>query len=150
MEKILIMDDCDNFRALVGDVLVEAGYEVLEAADGNEGLQLYHRNPVSIVIIDMLMPIKDGLETIMELRKESSPVNIIAVSGGGRIPPADYLNMARAAGVGYTFAKPIDLNILLSTIRQILDNKEEYANIQDRMEERVGQSPTLQNLTQVR
>jgi DNA-binding response OmpR family regulator len=131
MEKILIMDDCGEFRALVRETLVEAGYEVLEAADGNEGLQLYHRNPVSIVIIDMLMPKKDGIETIMELRKESSPVKIIAVSGGGRIPPADYLKMARVARADYIFTKPIDLNILLSTIRQILDNKEEYANIQN-------------------
>ena len=126
MEKILIMDDCGEFRALVRETLVEAGYEVLEAADGNEGLQLYHRNPVSIVIIDMLMPIKDGIETIMELRKESSPVKIIAVSGGGRIPPADYLNMARVSRADYTFAKPIDLNILLSTIRQILDNEHKH------------------------
>ncbi|MCK4627394.1 MAG: response regulator [Sedimentisphaerales bacterium] len=128
MEKILIMDDCDNFRALVGDVLVEAGYEVLEAADGNEGLQLYHRNPVSIVIIDMLMPIKDGLETIMELRKLPSRAKIIAVSGGGRIPPTEYLDMARISGVDYTFTKPIDPNVLLSTIRQILDNEKEHAS----------------------
>ena len=123
MEKILIMDDCGDFRALLRETLVEAGYEVLEAADGNEGLQLYHRNPVSIVIIDMLMPIKDGIETIMELRKESFPVKIIAVSGGGHIPPADYLNMARVSGIDYTFTKPIDPNSLLSTIRQILDKE---------------------------
>ncbi len=126
MEKILIMDDCGDFRALLRDILVEAGYEVLEAADGNEGLQLYHRNPVSIVIIDMLMPEKDGIETIMELRKTSSHAKIIAISGGGHIPPTDYLDMARVAGVDYTFTKPIDLNILLSTIRQILDNEHKH------------------------
>jgi CheY-like chemotaxis protein len=123
MEKILIMDDCGDFRALLRETLVKAGYEVLEAADGNEGLQLYRRNPISVVIIDMLMPIKDGIETIMELRKESFPVKIIAVSGGGRVPPDDYLNMARVSGVDYTFTKPIDPNSLLSTIRQILDKE---------------------------
>lgn len=123
MEKILIMDDCGDFRSLVRDILIEDGYEVLEAADGNEGLQLYHRNPVSIVIIDMLMPKKDGLETIMELRKLPSRAKIIAVSGGGRIPPTEYLDMASTSGIDYTFTKPIDPNALLSTIRQILDKE---------------------------
>jgi len=117
------MDDCGDFRSLVRDILIEDGYEVLEAADGNEGLQLYHRNPVSIVIIDMLMPKKDGLETIMELRKLPSRAKIIAVSGGGRIPPTEYLDMASTSGIDYTFTKPIDPNALLSTIRQILDKE---------------------------
>lgn len=128
MEKILIMDDCGDFRAFIRDVLVEAGYEVLEAADGNEGLQLYRRNPVSVVIIDMLMPVKDGIETIMELRKTSSPVKIIAVSGGGRVPSNDYLSMARTAGADYTFTKPIDPDSILSIIRQILNNEKVHAN----------------------
>ena len=128
MEKILIMDDCGDFRALIRDILVEAGYEVLEAADGNEGLQLYLRNPVSVVIIDMLMPNKDGIETIMELRKASSPTKIIAVSGGGRVPSDDYLSMARTAGADYTIIKPIDPDSLLSTISQILNNEKAHAN----------------------
>jgi len=120
MARILVMDDDPQIRDLLKQLLERAGYEVGVAPDGNAGLKLHRANPADLVITDIVMPEKEGLETIMEFRRSFPAVQIIAISGGGRIGPREYLNTARAMGAQKTFQKPVDLQELLAAVREAL------------------------------
>ncbi len=100
------MDDDVEFRQMLRKMLERAGYEVTEAADGKEGMKLFHKAPMDLVITDMLMPEQDGVETVIELRREFADVKIIAISGGGQIDSKEYLRMAERLGATHTFSKP--------------------------------------------
>jgi len=97
----------------------ERSYEVFTGINGIEGIALYKQNNPDLIIVDIIMPDKEGLETIRELRKLNSDVNIIAISGCGSTDPEVYLNMAKKIGVQYTFSKPIDIDLLLTTVDEI-------------------------------
>ena len=116
MPLILIIDDEASIRNLLTKILNRAGYETICAADGKEGLKLQNQTPADLVITDLIMPEKDGIETIMELRKDFPDVKIIAMSGGGRIEPKTYLNIAKNLGATRSFKKPFDQKELLATI----------------------------------
>ena len=118
MTSILIIDDDDLVREMLCFILKEAGYEVLEASDGEKGLNIYREKPTDIIIIDLIMPGKEGIETIMELQRDFSGVKIIAISGGGRLDSETYLNMAKKFGV-QTLSKPIDRNELFEVVRKL-------------------------------
>jgi len=105
---------------MLKEALTRAGYEVTEALDGKEGISLYLKEPIDLVITDIVMPNKEGIETIIELRQSFPEVKIIAMSGGGRIIPEDYLYMAKGLGAKRTFAKPFDLEKLLESIHELL------------------------------
>ena len=120
MSVILIIDDEAEFREMLRQMLERAGYEVVEAADGNEGLRLVKEQQVDLVIADIIMPEKEGLETIMELQRDFPDMKIIAISGGGRSTPETYLQPARLIGAHYTFAKPIDQEEILGAVKQLL------------------------------
>ena len=83
MARILVIDDDDRIRGMVLEMLSESGHEVGEASNGQEGLDQFRQTPTDLVITDILMPEKDGLEIIQILKKENPEVKIIAVSGGG-------------------------------------------------------------------
>jgi CheY-like chemotaxis protein len=106
MVRILIIDDDADFRALLRRVLVRAGYEVVEARDGREGMQCYRTAPTDIVLTDILMPEQEGLETIRALRQEFPAAKIIAFSGGGRLGGLDVLGIAKQFGAFHTLTKP--------------------------------------------
>ena len=116
MARILAIDDEANIRDLLSIVLSEAGHEVVTACDGQDGLRRAAVQPFDLVITDIVMPEKEGIETIQELRQKSAGVKIIAISGGGRISPEEYLDWARRFGVHCTFTKPIDRDDLLRTV----------------------------------
>jgi len=97
------------------------GYDVTEASGGEEGIEMFHKNPADLIITDIIMPDKEGIETIMELKKDFPGVRIIAISGGGRIGAEYYLDMAEQLGAVRTFAKPVDLKELLEAVREILN-----------------------------
>jgi len=80
---ILVIEDDVQVRALLKKLLESEGYTVLEAENGNIGIRLYHENSVDVVITDLIMPEKEGIETIRELRKIAPQIKIIAISGGG-------------------------------------------------------------------
>lgn len=122
MARILIIEDDDHARAALRRTLERAGYTVLEAANGREGLQRYRLEPAEIVITDILMPEQDGLETIMALRKESPEVKIIAISGGGETGRMDFLHVAEHLGSQYTFRKPFDIQELIAAVRALLQD----------------------------
>jgi CheY-like chemotaxis protein len=121
MVHILLIDDDDQFRTMLRQLMERNGYEVTEASGGKEGIRLYRENPKDLVITDLIMPGKDGIETIRELKKEFPDVKVIAVSGGGRLGPQDYLHLAKMLGARRTLTKPINLTELLNAIEEILE-----------------------------
>ena len=116
MPRILVVDDEEQVRRVLRLVLERAGYEVDTAADGNEAVAIFDPPRHDVVITDIVMPEKEGIETIQELRQKSAGVRIIAISGGGRISPEEYLDWAKRFGVHCTFTKPINRDELLDTL----------------------------------
>ena len=97
------------------------GYEVQEASDGKEGLRLYRENPTDLIILDIFMPEKEGLEVIMELKREFPEVRIIAMSGGGtKVSGHNYLQIAEKLGALQTFHKPFRVMEMIAAVREIL------------------------------
>jgi CheY-like chemotaxis protein len=117
---ILLIDDDDQIRTMLREMLGRAGYMVMEASDGKEGVKLYRDQPCDLIITDIIMPEKEGIETIRELKRDFPDVKIIAMSGGGRIDAEDYLHMAKMLGAQRTFAKPIERDKLLGAIKELL------------------------------
>jgi DNA-binding response OmpR family regulator len=121
LANILIIDDEQAVRKMLRMSLIRAGHEVAEAEDGEAGLREFRQNPPDLVITDIVMPGKDGLETIMELWRENPDVRIIAISGGGaRISTDLCLEHARIFGAVKTLSKPVDRQVLLSAIDEVL------------------------------
>ena len=121
MINILVVDDCDEFRTMLCAALTDAGYWILEASNGQEGLDLYRKEKVAIVIMDIIMPGKEGIETILELRREFPDVKIIAISGGGlKMLSDDCLTMAKKAGAHYVLKKPFAINKIIAYIENLL------------------------------
>lgn len=123
MPRILVIDDDDLVRGMLRDVLERAGYEVLEAQDGNVGLQLFRGHTIDIIITDILMPEKEGLETIMDIRNESPNAKIVAISGGGKVGPFAYLKLAERFGAQRVFSKPLKMATLLEAVDELLHQK---------------------------
>ncbi|MEA3490010.1 MAG: response regulator [Candidatus Omnitrophota bacterium] len=124
MARILIIDDNDEFRKLFRMMLEKFGYEVAEASDGEEGVELYREKPADLVITDLIMPGKEGVQTCVELRSNFPDVKIIAMSGGGFEGPEDYLESAELIGGALrTFAKPFSFKEILKAIKEILEEK---------------------------
>ena len=118
MATILIIDDDHQIRALLRKILENAGYDVIEARNGREGLQLFRQTPPALVITDLLMPDHDGLEVIMAVRRTAPTVRIIAFSGGeGSL---DCLAPAQLLGAHRTMRKPISMAELLQAVREEL------------------------------
>jgi DNA-binding response OmpR family regulator len=127
MERILIIDDEAPIRSMIRLVLERAGYAVDEASDGVEGIRCFREKPADLIITDLIMPNKDGIGMILELKKEFSFVKIIAMSGGGLNRPDGYLRGAKKLGATYTLSKPIDRQELLRAVRDTLKGQTETA-----------------------
>jgi DNA-binding NtrC family response regulator len=116
----MIIDDDAQFRKMLKQTLVKVGHTVTEADNGTEGIRAFSKEHADLVITDIIMPDKEGIETIMEIRQIEPTVKIIAVSGGGRIGSASYLDLAMKLGAARTFSKPIDRKKFVETIDEIL------------------------------
>ena len=123
MSRILIIDDDKSILSFLKERLTCEGFNVLTASDGKEGMILFNENQVDLVITDIIMPDKDGFETIIELKKICPDIKIIAMSGGGRGHPGHYLDTARCFRAQYTLEKPFKTSDLLKTVYALL-NKE--------------------------
>jgi two-component system, chemotaxis family, chemotaxis protein CheY len=121
MARILVMEDDPSFRNAVRVVLEAAGYEVIEAADGAAGLRLHREQGADLVLVDIFMPERDGLEVIRALRVEAPRAKIIAMSGGGTTLTISLLDEAAALGASRTLSKPFPPSALLKAIRELLD-----------------------------
>ena len=120
MATILIMDDEEAILGFLKERLMYEGFNVLTAIDGIEGLKLFNENQIDLVITDIIMPRKEGIETIIEMKKICPDIKIIAMSGGGRNQPESYLGLAKYAGAKYTFTKPFKTSDLLEAIYELL------------------------------
>ncbi len=124
MARILIIDDELSMRELLSAMLTEEGYEVVEAPDGDAGMKQFRKSPSDLVITDLIMPEKEGIETIIELRRDFPDVKIIAISGGGIIEAENYLEMARGVGAHRIFEKPFGMTEMLDAVRELLEQAE--------------------------
>jgi DNA-binding response OmpR family regulator len=120
LPKILVIDDDPHVSGFLHALLTREGYEVELAADGAKGLKAFEAAPSDLVITDIIMPEREGIEVITQLRKLSPSTRIIAISGGGRMGPDAYLPLARNLGASRAFAKPLDKNELLAAVRELL------------------------------
>lgn len=120
MAKILVVEDEDILRNVLVKILTKAGFEVQQAGDGNQALELCLWFRPDLVLTDIVMPDKEGLETIQELLEMRPELKIIAMSGGGRSGPGSYLSIAVKLGAKATLKKPFMREELISTINSVL------------------------------
>lgn len=123
MANILIIDDDAQFRTMVRQLLEEEGHHIYETCDGREALRIYREHEVELSIIDILMPNKDGLETILELKRYFPKPQIIAMSGGGRGGQQTYLEHAKIFGAEIILNKPFDPPELFEAIDRMLEER---------------------------
>jgi DNA-binding NtrC family response regulator len=120
MSRILVIDDDHHILIMVKKMLERAGFEVVLASNGNEGLALFNKTQVDLVITDIIMPEKEGLETIREMKKFQPDLKIIAMSGGGKITADNYLETAKIFGASRTLGKPFSQKQLVSTVQDLM------------------------------
>ena len=119
MPRILLIDDDHLLRSVVAKALGHAGYTVVQAGDGRQGVELASVTPVDLVITDLIMPVQEGMETIMVLRREQPELPIIAISGGLSNSPL-YLQSAEKIGAKRILQKPFTPRELLEVINDVL------------------------------
>lgn len=117
---ILFVDDDDQQRAASSVLLKRAGFDVAEASNGVAALSSLRAHPADLMVCDMFMPEKDGLETIRALRQEFPQIPVIGVSGGGLKGNIDVLHMARLLGAAEVLSKPFKPEVLIAAIQRLL------------------------------
>lgn len=118
MAEILIIDDDAQMRRLIMRILISAGHRVHEAANGATGMKRFHERLPALVITDIFMPEKEGIETIRSLRQVAPDLPILAISGSGL---KDYLNFAMQLGATATLPKPFSAEELLETVARLVE-----------------------------
>jgi len=118
--RILLIDDDDDVRSTLKQILEREGYRVLEASDGNQGLKIFKEKPIDLIITDLIMPEKDGMEIIIEIQRDYPKTKLIAISGGGKIGAEHYLEIAKRTGAMLTLQKPVERKSLLEAIQNLL------------------------------
>jgi CheY-like chemotaxis protein len=120
MTRILIVDDNEDSRSTLAGLLKRDGYEVRMAAEGDEALKAQAKSPFDVLITDIFMPVRDGVETIREFRARYPQTRIIAMSGS-RGFAVDYLSLGLAIGADRVLRKPFDLAELRGALKEIID-----------------------------
>ena len=105
---------------MLGQMLAAAGYDVVEASDGRQGVLRYRDAPTDVILTDLVMPEQEGLETIMGLRRDFPGVKIIAISGSVKTETLDYLSVAQKLGAQRVLRKPFAQDELLKAIQEVL------------------------------
>lgn len=120
MPRILVIDDEQLLRTTVVTILTRAGFSVEEASDGQAGIAMFHRNPTDVVITDIFMPNRDGLEIIKELKHSNPRTKIIAMTGGGHRRMMEIASAAKLLGADHVLDKPFESESLLAAINAVL------------------------------
>jgi CheY-like chemotaxis protein len=120
MARLLIIDDEKLARMTLRKILERAGHEVVEATNGAEGIAMYRAQRSDLVITDIIMPDKEGVETIIELKRDFPDLPLIAMSGGGRTRNLDFLKLAKQYGAARVLAKPFSQNDILEAVSATL------------------------------
>jgi DNA-binding NtrC family response regulator len=144
MQRILLIDDDHHILLMIKKMLERVGYEVDLASNGNEGLELFQEMPADLVITDIIMPEKEGLETIREMKRLQPDLKIIAMSGGGKISADNYLETAKIFGASMVLEKPFSQKTMVSAVNKLMgrpdgDNSEGGRDVlDDGLEEEKG------------
>lgn len=120
MARILVIDDDSQMCEMLAMMLESASHEVAAVQDGAAGIRLYRKSPFDVVLCDLFMPGKEGLETIRELHEQDPGVRIIAISGGAMRVKMDFLPLAKRFGAIKTLPKPIGLQELLEAVAEAI------------------------------
>ncbi|MEM6708221.1 MAG: response regulator [Pseudomonadota bacterium] len=120
MSSILVADDDEHVLDVIAEMLRMAGHDVTTALNGIEVEQRFRDEEIDLVITDIVMPEQEGLETINNIRQSAEHLPIIAISGGGRVGPGSYLDLARRFGANAALHKPFELDDLVSTVTDLL------------------------------
>ena len=120
MKNILIIDDNESMLSMMRDLLDRCGYTVYSASDGIQGLKIFYDIGPDLVITDLIMPDKEGLEVIMELSRQERKPKIIAISGGGKLGPQTYLPLAEMLGADHILEKPFHPSELIDYVKELL------------------------------
>jgi len=119
-KRILVIDDEPSIRNLLSKIFKKAGYEVMLASSGKDGLQLFRENPADLIITDIVMPEMSGHDFIIDLKKDYPDVKIIAISGNQYVGPEIELSIAEAFGAVKVFAKPFKASEILNAVKTLL------------------------------
>lgn len=125
MARVLIADDEADVRALLQRALTMAGHEARVAADGNAALAALREAPADVAVVDIYMPGKDGIETIMDIRRRHPDTKIIAITGSAPQTGGPILTMARKLGAHLTMAKPFSAEELIAAVQGLLPEPSE-------------------------
>lgn len=120
MAEILVVDDEHLLRSTLRHTLEAAGHVVREAANGIEAIDAIKRHRPALVVMDILMPEKEGIETILDIRRQYGDIKIIAMSGGGRVGDTAVLTVAEKLGADRVIAKPFSRDQLMSAVNALL------------------------------
>jgi two-component system response regulator (stage 0 sporulation protein F) len=123
MAKILLVEDDDLVRDMLTQMLQRANHEVKSAADGEEATEVLKNMEPDLMVTDIIMPKKSGITLISEVKNKHPNMEIIAISGGGRLDPTGYLDLSESLGATVSFEKPIDKGALLMAIDLLLHGK---------------------------
>jgi len=123
MATILLVEDDDLVRDMLAQVLTRANHSVLTATNGEEAIELLKTTLPDIMVTDIIMPKKSGITLISEVKNKHPLMEIIAISGGGRLDPTGYLDLSESIGAAVSFEKPVDKTALLMAIDLLLQGK---------------------------
>ena len=123
MFGILIVEDDKDLREMLKISLLARKYTVLEASNGKEALLRFKPLVTDLVITDLIMPDEDGLKVIMKIKEIKPSIKVIAISGGGKAGPGNYLNLAKALGADEIYSKPFSINELIKKIAELLNTE---------------------------
>ncbi len=126
MAKILLVEDDNLVRDMLTQVLQRADHQVVTAANGEEATEYLRKERPDIMVTDIIMPKKSGITLISEVKNRHPNLEIIAISGGGRLDPTGYLDLSESLGASVSFEKPIDNTALLMAIDLLLHGNKEH------------------------
>ena len=124
MPGVLIVEDDKELREMLKMSLLRRSFTVFEAENGKEAITHFKPNITDLIVTDLIMPEEDGLKVVIKLRELKPSIKIIAISGGGKVGPGSYLNLAKALGADAIYSKPFSINDLTLKIEQLLENEQ--------------------------
>lgn len=124
MPGVLLVEDDKELREMLKMALLRRNFTVLEAENGKAAIAHFKPLLTDIVVTDIIMPEEDGLKVVIKLRELKPSIKLIAISGGGKVGPGSYLNLAKALGADAIFSKPFSINDLIARIEELLNNEQ--------------------------
>jgi len=120
MSKVLLIDDDPTIQTVFTQFLADLGHETMQADNGKTGLRLMQQERPDLIITDIMMPEMDGLEILMKIRKDHDDIPVIAISGGLRTLPVNFLQQAKLFGAKYVFEKPVSFGVLQNAVEELI------------------------------